>query len=540
MGESKNMKRTVSLWVRRTGFALLLTMPLGLMACGGDKEPKDDPSTANALLNDLDANQNASGGKFIEGLSIAGVNVGNMTRQEAQPLLSQPFAQLASGMQVNILVDGQTRSYSASQLGIAVDENRTLDEAANLGNGNEALVEQAKSGGYAAPVYFAVNPSQMNASLVALEGEFNMEATEPQVEFDPGSSERFHFLPGQDGKMVDTIGLAASIEQAVGAMQPGQPITVQANVTTTPPSQSVQDLQQNISKIVTFSTKYTGSSDRTANLILGAEKINGKVVKPGHNFSFNEVVGERTEKNGWKQAATIVGGNRYENDFGGGICQVSTTLYNAVLKADLKIVERNKHSIPSNYIETGLDATVDYPSKKDLVFQNNTDYPIYIFSNVNKSEERIYVSIYGRPLPSGETIILRSRETGSTEPDAPEIIEDETMSPGKTAWEITRRNGVTVEVYKEYKANGEVVREEVMYKDTYRAERGVQRVGVGSGGGGSSSGGSSSHSDDIVDFGSESGGSDLDIPTENHDSGDDGLDGLASEGDGGFDLPEEG
>ena len=235
-----------------------------------------------------------------------------------------------------------------------------------------------------------------------------------------------------------------------------------------------------------------------------------------------------------------MGGNRYEHDVGGGSCQGSAYVYDAVLSAELKIVVRSKHSSPSTYSESGLGATVDYPSGKDLVFQNNTDYPIYIFSHVDKSEQRIFVSLYGRPLPNGETIILRSRELETTEPEAPEIIEDETMSPGKTAWEITRRNGVTVEVYKEYKANGAVVREETMYKDTYRAERGVQRVGAGSGGGSSSgeSAGESSGGNEIVDFGSDD--SSVDIPPEiSEEGGGDDLDGLASEGEGGLDLVEE-
>lgn len=509
-------------------------MSLGLLACGGDDKEQEG---VGDLLEDLDADATLNDGKFVEGMRIAGVDVSKMTPQDAQPMLSQTFDQLAANLPVTIQVDGQSKNFTAAQLGISVDQTRTFNEALALGE-DATVKEQAKQTGYEAPVYYTANPSVLNTALVTLESEINTEAMEPQVEFDPGSGDRFHFTAGQDGKTVDTVALSASIEQAVANLTAGQPLVVQAVVTTTPPQSSVEDLQRNVSKIVTFNTKYTGSSDRTENLVIGAAKINGTVVKPGHNFSFNDVVGPRTEANGWKQAATIVGGNRYENDFGGGICQVSTTLYNAVLKADLKIVDRNKHSIPSNYIETGLDATVDYQGKKDLVFQNNTDYPIYIFSHVDKSEQRIYVSLYGRPLPNGETIILRSRELETTTPEAPEIIEDETMSAGKTAWEIVERNGVTVEVYKEYKANGEIVRAETMYKDTYRAVRGVQRVGVGAGGG-SSSGGGSGSSGDIVDFGSGDNSS-VDIPPEISEEGGDssGLDGLASEGESDLDLPE--
>ena len=120
----------------------------------------------------------------------------------------------------------------------------------------------------------------------------------------------------------------------------------------------------------------TSNNDRKCNIILALKKLNGTIVMPGEIFSFNHVVGERSEKNGFKKAK-IIKNKKYIESFGGGVCQVSTTLYNAAIRAGLKIVELHPHSLRVGYVEPGFDAMVNMGSS-DLKFINNTNCPILI------------------------------------------------------------------------------------------------------------------------------------------------------------------
>ncbi|WP_407309425.1 VanW family protein [Desulfosporosinus sp. SB140] len=142
-----------------------------------------------------------------------------------------------------------------------------------------------------------------------------------------------------------------------------------------------------------FSTKFNvKEKNRSINLTLAARALNNKVIYPGKVFSFNNIVGERTLKNGYKDAY-ILNNNRYIPALGGGICQVSSTLYNAVLLADLQIIERVPHQVPIIYVPLGQDATVYYP-KIDFKFKNNTSSPIYIRSKVQSG--LLTLQIYGK------------------------------------------------------------------------------------------------------------------------------------------------
>lgn len=140
--------------------------------------------------------------------------------------------------------------------------------------------------------------------------------------------------------------------------------------------------------------------ERAENLRLAAEAINGYVIEPGATFSFNEVVGDTTAERGYKEAPVLYSSGLGSSD-GGGICQVSTALYIAAVKADLEIVERHPHSVPSDYAPIGLDATIVYGSR-DLRIKNNTDFPITIYAKA--VGQTVSVNLLGKPRDDGITI----------------------------------------------------------------------------------------------------------------------------------------
>lgn len=139
---------------------------------------------------------------------------------------------------------------------------------------------------------------------------------------------------------------------------------------------------------------------RSENIRLATEAIDGTVIEPGGTFSFNETVGNTSAERGYKEAAVIRNGEVAQGD-GGGVCQVSTALYIAAVKADLEIVERHPHSVPSDYAPIGLDATIVYGSF-DLQLKNNTDHPMTIHAKA--VGQTVDVSIVGDPLPEGRTV----------------------------------------------------------------------------------------------------------------------------------------
>lgn len=146
-------------------------------------------------------------------------------------------------------------------------------------------------------------------------------------------------------------------------------------------------------------------NERAENLRLAAEAINGYVIEPGATFSFNEVVGPTTADRGYKEAPVLYSSGLGSSD-GGGICQVSTALYIAAVKADLEIVERHPHSVPSDYAPIGLDATIVYGSR-DLRIKNNTEFPITIYAKA--VGQTVSVNLLGKPRDDGITIDATSR-----------------------------------------------------------------------------------------------------------------------------------
>lgn len=239
----------------------------------------------------------------------------------------------------------------------------------------------------------------------------------------------------------EIIGLDFDLENAQNIINSNtelQEYVIDLNLTT--PNVCVKDLSVFPDILSTFSTKYVNNSNRTTNLMIASNKINGTVLMPGEKFSFNEVVGERTVAKGYKNAAIFVNG-QVEDGLAGGICQVSSTLYDAVVGADLQIVERHNHSKLTSYLPGGKDATVVW-GRYDFQFVNNREYPIKIEMSVQNGVET--ATIYG----------IKS------EPEYEINIE---------AYRIGIKGVYTVyEAYKVYRQNGAEVKREFLSRDLYK------------------------------------------------------------------------
>ena len=218
-------------------------------------------------------------------------------------------------------------------------------------------------------------------------------------------------------------------------------------------------------RLSTFSTKYDASNKaRSTNLSLAAGKINGTVIMPGETFSYNKVVGERTIAAGYKEAKVYENG-KVVDGLGGGICQISSTLYNSVLYANLEIVNRANHYFLTSYVGAGRDATVVYGAI-DFKFRNNRKYPIKVQCSVKNGIAKI--DIYGIKEETEYQVEIKTTVTGSI-PYTTEYTDDATVENGKEVVKQKGSNGCKSETYKIVSLNGKVVSKTLLSKDTYHA-----------------------------------------------------------------------
>ena len=226
-----------------------------------------------------------------------------------------------------------------------------------------------------------------------------------------------------------------------------------------------------------FSTNYAKSSnDRKNNIKKALSAFDGMIVEPEQEVSFNKTTGPRTSTNGYKTAKIIFNGS-YISGVGGGVCQASTTLYNALLRADVDVLQVNHHSLPASYVPLSFDAMVS-EGYSDLIFKNNLETPIYI--KAYGTDEEAIVEIYGQPLEEGVEIKTRAELVKVLPHGGDKIITDE---EGKYADKVLYKGeyyrlkypqeGYESKGYIQYYKDGKLIKEKEIRHDYYIAQQGV-------------------------------------------------------------------
>lgn len=231
------------------------------------------------------------------------------------------------------------------------------------------------------------------------------------------------------------------------------------------PEKTIADLGEKAfpDQLSTYTTRYnSGNYNRSNNLELAAKAINGTVLMPGETFSYNQTVGERTISAGYKAAAAYAGGKVIQ-DVGGGICQISSTLYNAVLLANLEITDRSNHCFETSYVPAGRDATVNWGTV-DFQFKNNRKYPIKIETTAGGGITT--AKIHGLKEENEYEVVIQSKVTSYISRTT-RYKNDSTMDEGKEVIEDNGFDGCNSETYKILKLNGEVVSQALISKDSY-------------------------------------------------------------------------
>lgn len=215
--------------------------------------------------------------------------------------------------------------------------------------------------------------------------------------------------------------------------------------------------------LATFSTTYsTNNENRETNLKLASEKINGTIILPGETFSYNKIVGERTISKGYKEAAVYSGG-KVVNGIGGGICQLSSTLYNTAIYANLEVTKRSNHRFLTSYVTAGRDATVSYGTL-DFCFKNTRNYPIKIVSSVKNGVVTTEILGIKEEKEYDVEILAIVKETV---PFETKYVNDSKLDEGKEEIKQYGANGAKSVTYKILRENGVIISQEVLSEDTY-------------------------------------------------------------------------
>jgi len=419
-------------------------------------------------------------GVYINGISVTGMSLAQ-AREALMPGIEQTVQRIAIALTGEM--GGQTfhQSISASDMNISSDIEQVLLDALAGGKGKT----------YSSTL--AIDYESLDRRIAEINNTLAFGPQDATFTIEPrdNGKPKLNFVEGHSGMGLD---IAATEQLVREALEGGNyqailtpPLTEQA------PNITVEQLKTQVTLIGEYTTEYRhkGTSanteaeyqtlvNRAFNVNKAAEKINGQVIQPGATWSYNKIVGDRNEKNGWKEANAIVGAETYRLEYGGGVCQVSSTLYNALLQANIEIVYRRKHSIPADYVSYGLDATVD-TGHIDFKFKNDTEYPLYLFAytkSISSRKSEVTVLLYGHSLPEGVEYVPRTVMAEETPPGEPIITYDDKQPIGYEMITVEARNGYKVEVYLDKKVNGEVVESTYLYTDEYEPIR--QKITMGS------------------------------------------------------------
>lgn len=411
---------------------------------------------------------------IYDGVKIDEFDVSNMTTKEAIKLLKDKREKIRK-RNIKLIYNGKEYSYSLEDLGVEFLYEDAVSRAYGIGRKGSIInrlleIMEVKLNGKEVDLQLSINKDKILKIVEYISDDIYVEARDAKFHFNNG---QIHIEDEVVGKSVDKEELINRIAKNIKEDGINNIDTIEIPVKSTIPKLS-KDLLSRINGVIgEFSTSFKGSTkNRIENIRLSANAIKGKMLLPGESVSFNETVGPVRREYGYKEANVIIGG-KYTSGIGGGVCQTSTTLYNALLLAGVTILERSPHSIPPAYVNLGHDAAVA-ENLMDLKFRNDFDYPIYI--NTEIKNNRIYVYIYGDVSERDYTVRIKSEITEVIKAKE-EIIVDEKLNPGVKVMVQEGRNGYRVKTYRYIIKNGIIIDKELISNDYYRERNYIYRVG---------------------------------------------------------------
>ncbi len=413
------------------------------------------------------------------GVFVDGIHVGDMTIEQAQAALSGESADLTGAFSVTVAIGDKTWTLDPSNVPAQRDLGNVLQRAYAIGRTNTTAIQTTLQTPFRerANTAVALRESGVNLTTSAsydhesvrkivaeIAAYVTRDPVDAQIQSFDYNTRTFTFTDSQPGVTLDQDALYERITAALDKWEKG--VTVTAEPVITEPKVTTEQMKANFNLIAAYTTQTTKDANRNTNIDLACKAINGTALMPGQTFSFNEATGQRTTEKGYRSAGAIAAGQSIE-EVGGGICQVSSTIFNAVARANLEIVSRSPHAWPSSYVNIGEDATVNWPNL-DFKFKNNTDSPIFLITYYK--DRQMSAEIWGMSLGEGVTIDLDSAIVKTMDPpsEAKYVFNGE-LPYGDSKTTVKARTGYVVETYKVWYKDGVETRRELMHTSTYKA-----------------------------------------------------------------------
>ena len=443
-----------------------------------------DGSTANLFVED--ALSYLSTDKFFAGTKIDGIDVGGMTKDQAKAAVVAAQPKSPERVAISLSLDGKEYDLDFSNVTFEYNTDDVINEAYSLyrlqGDEDNSKLTEYFNGVQALKVdpkeyqtAYTVKHEGVEETVKELLSKFHLEPENASISTFDTDSRAFTIIPEKKGYNINIPATTEKVKQMLDSRNYVGSVLVEAEIIS--PEITEASINATFGRISSCTSKTTRNANRNNNIKKACAYMNGYILKPGKEFSFNKVVGQRTAARGFKEA-TVIAGGQYEQGLGGGICQVSSTLYNAVIKAGLTASERHPHAFPSTYLPLGQDATVDYPHL-DFKFKNTTDGEIIVVAWWSKSDRICHVGLYGKKLPDGQTIKFESKTTskGKT-PSKVEYVEDPDMKVGEKEVLRTAHNACTVVSYQVwYDKSGKEIKRKKIATSNFRAY--TKKVAVG-------------------------------------------------------------
>lgn len=421
---------------------------------------------------------------FYEGTMVNGVDVSGLKKEEAENLLKTTFIDKKDNLSLVLSANGKDYTIDGKTLDF-VGNFSTLDNILAYGHeGNifnkQKIKNQIKKDGFEISIPYEDIYSNLDQKVEEVLEMVETTSTSSYISFNPNKEVMFSLNKGEKGYIVDRDQLKKEISNALSCGLSQIDIPLQEIM----PQEDLSYLLEQISLRAKFSTNYAKSSEnRKSNIKKALSSFNGMIIEPNEIVSFNKVTGPRTIANGYKDGKIIIEG-QYVSGIGGGVCQASTTLYNALLLADINVTKVFHHSLPASYVPLSFDAMVS-EGYADLEFVNNLDTPIFI--KAYGTQDEAIVEIYGIPLEEGLEIKTRTELVRILPHNGDTILKDrlgeysnKVLYEGEYYRLKFPQQGYETKGYLQYFRNGQLVDEKEIRHDSYKPQNGIIIEGVAS------------------------------------------------------------
>ncbi|MGN0242261.1 MAG: VanW family protein [Candidatus Weimeria sp.] len=415
--------------------------------------------------------------RIAKNVEIGKVDVSGLTSTEAEQAIAK-YAEEVGQKQITLETEDGSLTVSAADLGFSADAGDSVNTAVCYGRKGNLLerysdkldIDAGKT--KCLSLTTTVDEAKVLEFLKKNESSLVSEPVDGTLKRENGE---FTYVAGKSGHELDLEASVAAITNYVASGDFDKTDNVELVTEEKKPRGTEEELSAVKDVLGTYSTDYSASSAaRAQNVQNGASKINGTLLYPGDKFSVATALNPMTAENGYAPAPSYENGSVVDT-YGGGICQVSTTLYNAVIRAELKVLKRSAHSMMVHYVQPSQDAAIA-GTYKDFQFQNNSKYPVYIEGVA--SGGIITFTVYGKETRDSSRTVEFESETTDTIKAETKIVADSTLPVGTVTETTAPKDGLKARLWKIVKINGKEQSRTVFNNSVYNATDAVYSVGT--------------------------------------------------------------